>query len=355
MYEKEPIKTEYLLLDPGNPRFVKTVEDAKRNFDLTIDDIQKIQEARKSELRKTVNYDVLLESIISHGYLDLDPIMVYPINDTDFYLVFEGNRRICAISDILNSTSALGKMNEEKINSLKELKCIVLREQNADLITKILGIRHLISVQQWESLQKALVIASLYTENKAPREIANATGETVARINRYLRVVALYNWIIENSIYGDNIKQNATIDIFMVAMSRSKVKEWFGYVENTDDLLQPEFSNPENVEKFAEWVAADIIVTGRFDVNSLNKILSQEDADEYLVMIEEGESPARIERELLSKKKGKWETYVKGAIKYFEDISANELESMSNREVELLDKLQKMISKIKERHRKLTM
>ncbi len=351
---KIPIDIRLLLLDPRNPRFVTNLKEAMRRGSPSLEKTINLQYSIRKKIKDSKNIKLLRKSIIENGFKDLDPLIVKSIENSDKYIVIEGNRRIGTVLEILDDRYDLELMSEENRRTLEQINCIVYPHDVADdELDQVLGIRHLVGIQNWDELQKALMFASFYEENPDVDAIATSFGHDVAKVNQYIKAVALYNWILENTPYADTIQKNPSLDIFIETCSKKYINEWFGYKEVIDNRLNPIVNHPENVEKFAEWMANDIIKSGRFDVRAFNSILATANADYYISRIENGETPQQIQGELTTLQKGNWIKQVRGAINSLEKIKLEDVENLKFEEKLLLEKLVKSAQGVIIKHQKL--
>ena len=161
------VKPSQLLLDPNNPRINVDV-DLEHNYcneeilsDLVQNDILKKinnQEYRVSELKKGIS---------QHGFLSgAEPLIVEQLDNTNKFLVLEGNRRTSAIKTLL-----LEKKNTLPQTVLKTLELIEVKElkyipnpyyPREEIIDILLGTIHLTGKVAWGAMEKAHYIFKTY-------------------------------------------------------------------------------------------------------------------------------------------------------------------------------------------------
>lgn len=182
MLREITVPIENLLLDPNNPRFVKSVREATRVTD------DKLEEKQDATLRlfdknrpqgdeevDVTNIADLYESMSTIGFVPIDRIVVRSVQGSNKYLVIEGNRRISAVKLILRDydTGAIKSPSERRkleplLDSLRTITCMLLdttglsQEQIDHKVSVILGLRHHGSLLEWAPLPKAYNIYNEY-------------------------------------------------------------------------------------------------------------------------------------------------------------------------------------------------
>lgn len=175
------VKIKDLVLDPNNPRFVRNLRSEIIVGEESL--IERDKETIKNfSLIETTNEDDLtsikdlFDSMMEIGYVPIDRVVVRKIDNSEKFLVIEGNRRISTIKRILqelepNGTflSALQKSKlEEHRTSFEKIPCKLLvthglsKEEVAHRITVILGLRHHGSLLEWDPLPRAYNIYKEY-------------------------------------------------------------------------------------------------------------------------------------------------------------------------------------------------
>lgn len=173
------IKTEDLVLDPNNPRFVKDLSSMEviSDEDLanTESRVLNIFSIVESDGEDATNIKDLFDSMEQIGFVPIDKPVVRQIKNTQKYLVIEGNRRISTVKKIIDylkpeniELSAARKVKfESHRTSFEEISCQLLvtdglSEKEIEHRTSvILGLRHHGSLLEWEPLPRAY---NIYTE-----------------------------------------------------------------------------------------------------------------------------------------------------------------------------------------------
>lgn len=226
MLERKEVSLADLLLDPANPRLrsmvggnIGEVPDA---------DVEGEQEALLQQLRgvreDTYALKDLMASFRRVGYQRIDRIVVRPLAGSDKYLVVEGNRRTAAAKLLLrqdgDEANSNKRLKEEVRNSLESIEVQVLdtanrsKEEIADYINVVLGIRHYGSLLEWSPLAKAHNIFEEYMrgldgtdefsfKNSRVEEVADQLSVGRNAIRRALRGYLAFRQIDEIS---DDVK-----------------------------------------------------------------------------------------------------------------------------------------------------
>lgn len=162
-YTQITLKADDLLLDPNNPRFSKFHKHE------TSEDLYSDIEIQEDTLEKMVTYEDVHEveaSIKRTGFLDLDPIFVKKIKNSEKYIVLEGNRRVSAIKTLLkkhkSGTSNSDKLTDEVYESLQSIFCKDLTSFSDNEIDYMLGLRHGGAIKQWEPLPASANLYKIY-------------------------------------------------------------------------------------------------------------------------------------------------------------------------------------------------
>jgi hypothetical protein len=167
-----------LYLDPNNPRFITRDEDRidEKRF-LDSDVITKTQEkmlgtGMKGKPNDEFNIEEIKQSILANGWNPVDSIFVRRFHEDDErYVVIEGNRRVTAIKQLLDSedtpTEVREQLNEiEVMEVLDKVATGRNREKSLREIEKkisyLLGVRHHGSLKKWSPFAQAASIYEKY-------------------------------------------------------------------------------------------------------------------------------------------------------------------------------------------------
>ena len=163
------IPVESLDFDYDNPRLVES-PDAKGNSEEII--------------RFLVNeYDLqeLVDSILSNGYLNFEPIIV--MRYRDHYRVLEGNRRLATIKLLQNRSLArsfkIKSPDETPKDILDSFNTIpAIEVNNEDEARSYIGFKHINGSNKWNSFAKAKYVTKWYLDGYSIPEIAGKVGDT---------------------------------------------------------------------------------------------------------------------------------------------------------------------------------
>jgi hypothetical protein len=167
-----------LYLDPNNPRFITRDEDRidEERF-LDPDVITKTQEkmlgtGMKGKQSDEYNIEEIKQSILTNGWNPVDSIFVRRFyEDEQRFVVIEGNRRVTAIKQLLNSAETPPEVRKqlEEIEVMEVLDKVAKgrnREKSLREIEKkisyLLGVRHHGSLKKWSPFAQAASIYEKY-------------------------------------------------------------------------------------------------------------------------------------------------------------------------------------------------
>lgn len=224
MLKEKTVPVDHLLLDPNNPRFVKTLRLSSRVSD---DKLEEKQEAtlRLFEMSRpqgddevdATNIGDLYESMTTIGFVPIDHIVIRPVKGSDKYLVIEGNRRVSTAKLILNDyeTGAIKKPSDRRrieplLASLRSITCMLLDTEGMSQddvdhkVSVILGLRHHGSLLEWEPLPSAYNIYNEYMSeepksnefelgnNTKIRSVAGRLSIPTSKVRQALRTYIAY-------------------------------------------------------------------------------------------------------------------------------------------------------------------
>ena len=179
---EQRIPIEDLLLDPNNPRFMKSLNEAGRIPDEDIEGQQSeiLKRFKRTRLEQDEEDDVtnissLYQSMKTIGFIPIDRIVVRPLVGGKKYLVIEGNRRVSTVKIILEEYESKGGLKPREreeivpfLDSFKNLPCMIIdtdgksQEEIEYCVSVILGLRHHGSLLEWEPLPAAYNIFREY-------------------------------------------------------------------------------------------------------------------------------------------------------------------------------------------------
>ena len=144
------IDVEKLILDPANPRLPEEMQGKTQSELLTY-------------LQDEEVLDELARSMLENGFFPHEPLIVTALEDEeDQYVVLEGNRRLAALTILLQLPTALeaslefvfeNRPTELDLEGLRSIPCFVV--PNRDAVRKFLGFRHIGGPKTWSPEAKA--------------------------------------------------------------------------------------------------------------------------------------------------------------------------------------------------------
>lgn len=176
--ERITVDPQKLYLDPNNPRFI--TRDNDRYDDSQFLDQDVISKTRDRMLgthsgstsKDEFKIEEIKQSILSNGWNPVDSIFVRRFHeDEERYVVLEGNRRVTAIREILDSADTPTDVKTE-LSEIEVMEVLdkVAKGKNRDKslreiekkISYLLGVRHHGSLKKWSPFAQASSIYEKY-------------------------------------------------------------------------------------------------------------------------------------------------------------------------------------------------
>lgn len=161
---KLSVNPDNLILDPNNPRF-GVPQSEKFAFD---DYLAPGVQTKTGEKIRQQRFRIaeIERSIRTNGYIPVDYIFVRKYQDSDYYVVLEGNRRVTAIRNLLgrDDLDDQRRLQLETIEVMEVLSQGMTDEQLQQQITYLLGVRHHGSLKQWSPFARARSVYHRYLE-----------------------------------------------------------------------------------------------------------------------------------------------------------------------------------------------
>ena len=133
--EEKEIELNNLQLDANNPRFVCDFDTQPLSSQDEI--LNKFQNRTNAE--KAIEIKTLFDSMVHIGFIPVDKVVALPIENSDQYLVIEGNRRVAAAKKIMQAYENKEKpfeRNDEReifestiLHSFTRIKCMVIKTE----------------------------------------------------------------------------------------------------------------------------------------------------------------------------------------------------------------------------------
>ena len=275
------VKPSQLLLDPNNARLfdrpIKRVElDSSQ---IEADDIQKKVMA---ELAKSKHgLDQLMFSIESQGFINLDTLLVKPLDGTSKYIVLEGNRRTAAIKSLLSQDNIEDAVKQSLRNvAVKELR-LSKGEDEEEEVQKIVSMRHLSGPKEWSPIARASAIYKNYMvqhrkliggpmtmmSDRVLTRTSQVIGMQKPQLRLAMGVFALYQELAEA---GFDVRGDHFSLLELLVKARRMASEYFGF--NRSQLR----TYDDGVEKINDFfIDRDRVVRNPADFRKIQRIFSK--------------------------------------------------------------------------------
>jgi len=167
------VQPKFLILDPNNPRLITRDEDRHPEDDA----VSRLGTTTQKMSDGRFKIDDLVNSIKQNGWLPVDAIFVKKLEcESKYYLVLEGNRRVTAITKLLNEDADIGDELKASISEIDVMEIIddIPPDELNNKITYLLGVRHHGALKKWSPFAQARNIYKRYLE------ITNSEAESFA-------------------------------------------------------------------------------------------------------------------------------------------------------------------------------
>lgn len=275
----EEVRPSELNFDLQNPRFVD------QNFASEEDIIQYLYDH--------ADVDELIQSILSAGYVDFEPLIVW----TDGNVVLEGNRRLAALRLIADR-----ELREKLKVSLPDIpdpkdppttvrvRWVDTRAEARDYI----GFKHINGPFKWDALAKAKYAAQWMEEGGDIATISRTLGDNHNTVRRLVNGWFVLNQAIQDGFDINNIsKKNFAFSHLYTALARASVRDFLGL--NAEDLSATPGKDPiaparrEDLQRLMSWLYGQeqkgeptLIESQNPNLNELSKVLGHPEARRML-------------------------------------------------------------------------
>jgi hypothetical protein len=247
--QPQNIPIEQILLDPNNPRFLD--DRTPRIDDARIPDAA-VQEIANTRLIESFGVEKLAASMRANGYLPIDRIVVkrLPTPANNYYVVLEGNRRVCAAKLLAGAIASDAAYASESVaNSIRRIPCLEYLGGDADAAWIFQGLRHIAGISDWPAYNKAkLLVEQIQAEELTLTQAGERFGLSPFGAGQWARGYFAYQQAREESDYQHEIKVDA-YPYFQELFGRSSapMREWMEW----DD----ERKRFQSLIKFNEFIA----------------------------------------------------------------------------------------------------
>lgn len=249
---RQPIAVSDLKFDPHNPRLpdglghqdeVAILQWMLRNGDLV----------------------ELMSSIGATGYSDAEPLLAVK-DESDGYIVVEGNRRLAALKLLLDPSLATVKKRavQESFDQAQyhpERVPVLVYGSRNDILA-YLGYRHITGVKSWGPLQKARYLQQLFASYSgsglssadALQQIARVAATKPYYAKKVLSTLAVYDEAIETAFWGIDSLAPSDIEfsVLSTALGYESVNEYVG-LECTDEFRLSRIDST-NIKELFSWL-----------------------------------------------------------------------------------------------------
>lgn len=289
------VSSEDLLLDPRNPRLVRSFsgepqfdvndpvscqKDLEARFQVTPDNSNPeaaldryIQDEGSEDEQEFFSIKELKDSMRNIGFVGIQNIIVREHEPSGKFVVLEGNRRVAAIKSVLreHDAAAIGHphliTDKEILTSLKTIEVMVFETAGRDEatvqheISTMLGLRHYGSQLMWEPLPRAKNIFDEYMRLSTKEifeyvaEVANQVASTLAieksEVQAFLRAYICYCHLAD--MYP--VKNRHFSLIMAGVQNRSLINgEFFGFHKSS---FEPTGDTAEKFDQVCEFESRD--------------------------------------------------------------------------------------------------
>lgn len=355
------IDLDRIFLDPNNPRFTSLRWENISDEHISDENVQK---ETKRKLEEGFSINKLVDNIQINGFLPIDRIVVRKFAD-DKYVVLEGNRRICAAKIIMEMyLSNKELVEQEVIESLQQIKCLVYTGSDKQASWIFQGLRHIIGIHEWPAYNKArLLVQLMEDENLSLTEVGKRFGLTAYGAGQWVRGYYAFMQAAEESEYVHEIDERA-YPYLQEIFSRSNpiFKDWLQWNDTEykfeDNLKFNEFLSwlyPRNDENVLDGVEIrgnweNRLIKRSNDLRVISYLLRESLADFEMFRsdgdLEKAQNSANMKKYLESQDPST-ETVekIKACTKALDDIP---FKLVMSRKEELSDLLHKLNEKVRE-------
>lgn len=268
-----------LHFDLDNPRFVD---------ERFADEFEAIQ-----YLYDHADVDELIQSILSAGYVDFEPIVVLKQDRT----VLEGNRRLAALRIISRDDIRRKlKISLPAIDDPKPLPATVrvCWVENRSEARGFIGFKHINGPFKWDALAKAKYAASWFRDGENISTISKTLGDNHNTVRRLVNGWYVLHQALADGFDIKNIsKKNFSFSHLYTAITRPSVREFVGL--SAEDLSAPPQENPipathkKELQTLMSWLYGQeqkgeptVIQSQNPDLNNLVRVLAHPEAKRML-------------------------------------------------------------------------
>lgn len=279
------------------------------------------------ELYDQADVDELIQSILSAGYIDFEPLIVLRGGN----VVLEGNRRLAAVRLIADEELRKKlKVSLPAVEVPKPLpsKVRVLIVDHREDARSFIGFKHINGPFKWDALAKAKYAAQWYESGGDISAISRTLGDNHNTVRRLVN-----GWLALQQALKDGFdltqisKKTFAFSHLYTALTRASVRDFLGL--NTEDASAPPQAQPIPVERRNElqqlmsWLYGQehkgeptIIQSQNPNLNELSKVLAHQEAKAMLT----AKRDLRVAYERIEPASARFEESLMKAAKQCEDV-----------------------------------
>lgn len=272
-----------LILDPENTRFPISLTKENRS--------------KRTIINWLLENSSIIELMLAIGKNDFfigDPLLVIKSNESEKYIVVEGNRRLTSLFLLDDSsladihTNKIGKVLAETTYRPTEIPCIVFNERSE--ILQYFGYRHITGIKSWDLETKARYLNSLLengnasTLTESSRELAKKIGSRSDYVKKILVSYQVYKVIEDNGFYKIPNLDDTSFPFNNIPdfLSKENIRKFIGVDFNNEALFVK--LNEEQLEELINWFfrknvqnKSQVLVNSD-QLKKLNDVLSNEES-----------------------------------------------------------------------------
>ena len=241
-----------------------------------------------------VDVDELIQSILSAGYIDFEPLVVLRDDNT----VLEGNRRLAALR--LIASEELRRRLKIKLSTVEDAKPLpdrvrVLWVDTRSQARDFIGFKHINGPFKWDALAKAKYAAEWLEEGDDIATISRTLGDNHNTVRRLVNGWFTLQQAIADGFQLDQIsKKHFAFSHLYTALTRAAVRDYLGLsAEDLSATPRPNLITPEHAEdlqRLMSWLYGQenkkeptLIQSQNPNLNELSKVLAHKEAKRMLL------------------------------------------------------------------------
>ena len=202
------------------------------------------------------NMDVkeLVMSIIASGFFQHEPLII--TEESDHYVVIEGNRRLAAVKLLSNPDLAASlnitvpAISDEQREGLQDLPCIVGDRESA---WRYLGFKHINGPAKWGSYAKSQYIADVHQAYNIPlQQIAEQIGDTHNTVQRLFQGLMVIQQAEKWGVFAreDRWQRHFSFSHLYTGITYTGISSYIGLSAETNE--DPEPVPPDKKDKLGD-------------------------------------------------------------------------------------------------------